>query len=527
MSASPRISPGPLSRRGFLQAGFLALGGLGLSDVLRLRAAASEASNDDTAIILIWLQGGPSHMETYDLKPEAPLDYRGEMNPIRTNVPGIDICELLPLHAKVADKFSVIRSISHGFANHAGGAGRFLSGRDPLRPLDPISQFPTIPTIVNRVKEAKNVGVPNYVGSANRVYGGGSSYLGESALPFVVAGDPNADNFSVPNLSMSDSLKNRLDDRVTLLKSFDEMQRDIDRNGSLASMDKFNDKAISILTSDRARQAVQTPGERSKTHARSTVFTSGASERSRDVFRRSRRHVRHDADAEPAGAGSHWQLGHPRRQRPHSSMTHGSPSADLRPRDCGPDRRRLPARPGQEGHDRRQRRIRSHAADQPAEGHTLRRHSARSRPLARRHVGPRFQAFANGRGHWLNDCQRAYAKDDDSIHDDLLRQRCTGTRGHRPPRHGFRLLDHGRPMLICHTAVVRNCGKFDLRPVSPASFRLPRSPESERSSPAAQRTQQVCSGTLKRELTRQPTCSAIAPYDPGDEVAADRCHFRS
>ncbi len=257
--------PGPQSRRSFLQAGFLALGGLGLSDVLRLRAAAKNETGQDTSIILIWLQGGPSHMETYDLKPEAPLDYRGEMLPIKSNVPGMDVCELLPQHAKVADKFTIIRSISHGFANHAGGAGRFLSGRDPLRPLDPISQFPTIGTIVSRMKKSRDVGIPNYVGSANRVYGGGSSYLGESELPFVVARDPNDDNFSVPNLGMSGSLKDRLDDRVALLKSFDAMQRNIDRSGSLASIDEFNDRAISLLTSDRAKQAFDISSEDPKT----------------------------------------------------------------------------------------------------------------------------------------------------------------------------------------------------------------------------------------------------------------------
>lgn len=255
MSRETVVCPGPQSRRGFLQAGFLALGSLGLGDLLRLRAAARDESNSDTSIILIWLQGGPSHMETYDLKPQAPVDYRGEMRPIRTNVPGMEICELLPLHARVADKFTIIRSISHGFANHAGGAGRFLSGRDPLRPLDPISQFPTIGTVVNRVQESRDVGVPNYVANANRVYGGGSSYLGESTLPFVVGSDPNAENFSVPNLGVSGTLKNRLDDRVQLLKSFDDMQRDLDRSGSLAAMDKFNDRALSLLTSDRAKQA--------------------------------------------------------------------------------------------------------------------------------------------------------------------------------------------------------------------------------------------------------------------------------
>lgn len=194
-------------------------------------------------------------METYDLKPNAPIDYRGLMNPINTNVPGIDICELLPRHAKVADRFTIIRSISHKFANHAGGAGRFLSGRDPLRPLERTSQFPTIGPIVNRVLENRDVGVPNYVASADKVYGGGSAYLGESALPFVVGGDPNASNFRVPNLSLDSRLKDRLDDRVNLLQSFDRMRRDVDQNGSLDALDQFNERALGMLTSDKARRA--------------------------------------------------------------------------------------------------------------------------------------------------------------------------------------------------------------------------------------------------------------------------------
>ncbi|QDU07129.1 DUF1501 domain-containing protein [Gimesia aquarii] len=245
------------SRRSFLQAGFLTLGGLGLGDLLRLRTAAASPAKTapDTSIILIWLQGGPSHMETYDLKPDAPVEYRGEFNPIHTEVPGMDICEMLPLHAKVADRFTIIRSISHGFANHAGGAGRFLSGRDPLRPLDPIAQFPTIGPIVSRMRDHVNHGIPNYIGNQPRVYGGGSAYLGESALPFVVGADPNRSNFQVPNITMDEKLKNRLDDRMLLLTSFDQMRRDLDQSGSLESMDQFNRRALEMLTSDRARNA--------------------------------------------------------------------------------------------------------------------------------------------------------------------------------------------------------------------------------------------------------------------------------
>ena len=102
---------------------------------MRLQAAAGEAKSrpaaDDPAVIFLWLPGGPPHMETYDLKPDAPEDYRGAFAPIPTNVPGIDICEHLPLHAKLADKFTLIRSFAHHFADHGGGHKRFMTGRDP------------------------------------------------------------------------------------------------------------------------------------------------------------------------------------------------------------------------------------------------------------------------------------------------------------------------------------------------------------------------------------------------------------
>ena len=266
----PFHCPGPVSRRGFLEAGYLALGGLGLSDLLRSRAAANTAnstSRDDTSIILIWLQGGPSHMETYDLKPEAPIDFRGLLSPIATNAPGIDICELLPLHAKVADRFSLIRSITHEKSQHARGSVRFLSGRKTLS-VDPISEFPTVGPIVSRMREHRRVGVPNYVASTARAYGGGSAYLGESAMPFVVGGNPGATGYRVPNVSLAGGLKDRLDDRVQLLKSFDCLRRDIDANGTMESMDDINQQAISLLTSDKARDAFDLTKESEATRDR-------------------------------------------------------------------------------------------------------------------------------------------------------------------------------------------------------------------------------------------------------------------
>jgi len=258
MKAKTTSCPGPIGRRSFLEAGSLALGGLALGDLLRWRAEAKAVGEEpaDTSVILIWLQGGPSHMETYDLKPEAPADYRGECVPISTVVPGMDVCEYLPRHARVADKFTLIRSISHGFANHAAGAGRVLSGYKPLKLLDPLAQFPCLGPVVSKMLEGRrDPSMPRYVASATNVYGGGSANLGPAYLPFVVGGDPNAPDFKVKNLSLSPQVKDRLDDRGLLLKSFDHLRRDIDRRRVMESMDKYNREAVSLLTSSKAQKA--------------------------------------------------------------------------------------------------------------------------------------------------------------------------------------------------------------------------------------------------------------------------------
>jgi len=258
MTGSTARCSGPYSRRSFLEAGSLLLGGLGLSDLLRSRAAAKQAGQvpADTSVILIWLQGGPSHMETYDLKPEAPADYRGECVPISTAVPGIEVCEHLPLHAQVADKLVLIRSISHGFANHAAGAGRFLSGYEPFKLLDPLAQFPCLGPVVSKMLEGRrDPAMPRYVADASNVYGGGSAQLGPAYLPFVVGGDPNAEGFKVNNLSLMPKVKERLDDRKLLLDSLDDLRRDIDQWRLMDSMDKYNREAVDLLTSGKARDA--------------------------------------------------------------------------------------------------------------------------------------------------------------------------------------------------------------------------------------------------------------------------------
>ncbi|HLW64503.1 MAG TPA: DUF1501 domain-containing protein, partial [Gemmataceae bacterium] len=209
MRHPPILCPGPLSRRHFLKIGAVSLGSLGFGGLLPLRLTAKESgtSTSENSVIFIWLPGGPPHMETYDMKPDAPSEYRGEFKPIKTCVPGIDICEHLPLHAKLAHKYTLIRSIAHTFADHGGGHKKFLTGRDPLKPTEFVNDYPMVGSMVAKVREGFKRGVPNYVAGADAgrdgidVFSFGSAYLGPSTHPFMVVGDPSAPGFQVKNLS--------------------------------------------------------------------------------------------------------------------------------------------------------------------------------------------------------------------------------------------------------------------------------------------------------------------------------------
>jgi hypothetical protein len=246
-----------------LQAGALGLSALGMADLLKLRARAAPVpgAESDTAIIFIWLPGGPPHMETYDLKPDAPADYRGEFRPIPTVVPGLDVCEHLPLHAKIADKFTIVRSVAHEFADHGGGHKRFLTGRIPATPVETVNDSPMVGSIVAKVREKRNLGIPNYVAGTDAgrsdidVFAFGSAYLGPETHPFTVVGDPSAPKFAVQNLSLSREMEGRLDDRVSLLSGLDRIRRNVDARGTMLAVDEFNARAVTLLTSDKAREA--------------------------------------------------------------------------------------------------------------------------------------------------------------------------------------------------------------------------------------------------------------------------------
>ncbi|MCH2126741.1 MAG: DUF1501 domain-containing protein [Pirellulaceae bacterium] len=265
-----RLCHGPTSRRSLLKAGSLLLGGLGLPDLLRLRSAAGARQRADTAVILLWLEGGPSHMETYDMKPQAPQEYRGEFSPIKTNVSGMDVCELLPRHCQLADRMSLVRSIAHQVSDHPGAAGRFLTGRTPRNVSALISEYPTFDSIVGSLREpTSRSGIPQFVSNRAQLKGGGTAYLGPTAGPFVVEFlpphiaqlpigpdfDPLDAQFEVANIALEEQVATRLDDRMRMLRSFDQLRRDVDANQQIAASDRFHQRAVQLLSSTATRDA--------------------------------------------------------------------------------------------------------------------------------------------------------------------------------------------------------------------------------------------------------------------------------
>lgn len=259
---SEQPCPGPLTRRHFLGAGLFGVGALSLPDVLRLQAhAGTPTPSDQPAVILLWLPGGAPHMDMYDMKPDAPEEYRGAFKPIRTNVPGIDVCEHLPMHAKCADKYTIIRSLHHTFSDHGGGHKRFLTGRDPMSPVGFVNDYPMVGSLVAKCLEGERNALPNYIagvdGGRQQVdtFSFGAAYLGQATTPFTVAGDPADPKFSVQNLTIPANLVDRLHDRRSLLQRFDTARRESDATGAMKAMDSFNMKAAELVTSNAARDA--------------------------------------------------------------------------------------------------------------------------------------------------------------------------------------------------------------------------------------------------------------------------------
>ncbi|MBM3996845.1 MAG: DUF1501 domain-containing protein [Planctomycetes bacterium] len=248
---------GPIGRRDFLRVGALALGGLTLTDVVKARAN-SGAERSDTSVILLYLSGGPSHLETYDLKPNAPIEYRSVFDPIRTNVPGIDVCEYLTGHARVADKFALIRSVRHTMTSHSDGGIEILTGKTPSRP-DPTStsssEHPDFGAIASWQRGYGSNVMPPYVAVPGRIYMVRPSYLGPQHGP-LNANDPSQPNYRLASASLPYGVDSgRLDDRRALRDQFDQLRRDLDASGQMNAGDQFRRTALQMLTSQGVARA--------------------------------------------------------------------------------------------------------------------------------------------------------------------------------------------------------------------------------------------------------------------------------
>ncbi len=257
----PAICNGPLHRREFLRAGLAAFGSLSLPGLFHWRAKAGlPAPGERTAIIVVWLRGGASHLETYDPKPDAPSEYRGPYSAIATRTPGLRVSELLPRHAAISDKYAILRSMAHTGGGHPAGSLQLLSGdpaaQDQLKP-----SFPDFMTVANYLRAEPTRKLPNYVG-VNPIVRydnftiAGPAYLGPAYEPFAVTGDPNAPDFHVPNIGLpKGQATDQLHVRLGLQKQFDSLRRDLDQSGSMKAMDQFEAQALGLLTSQEAVRA--------------------------------------------------------------------------------------------------------------------------------------------------------------------------------------------------------------------------------------------------------------------------------
>jgi uncharacterized protein (DUF1501 family) len=275
------------NRRSFLQIGIAGLASISLADLLRARAAAADRPDKtrDTSVILLWLDGGPSHMDLYDMKPEAPVEYRGIWKPIRTNVPGFDITEMFPKQARIADKFSIVRSLHHDTGDHFTGAHAMLTSRNgKVSGGRQDGEYPGIGAISAKLRGPVQPGMPAYVGIPHSMSVGlrpgyfGANYLGAPHNPFDTAGDPNAANFQIDSLRLAGNLTvAQLDDRRKLLTHFDTLRRDVDQAEIFPTMDRFQREAYELVTGPSARRAFDLSKEDPKLRDRYGRHTWGQS----------------------------------------------------------------------------------------------------------------------------------------------------------------------------------------------------------------------------------------------------------
>ena len=247
-------------RRSFVKGGILGSAGLSLADLFRAEATASPGTTGKaarpTSVIILWMRGGPSHIDMWDPKPDAPAEYRGEFGTIPTTLSGVRLCDLLPRSAKIMHKWSIVRSLHHHDAGHSTGDQICFTGYNS-GPAPDENIHPSCGSIVSKQLGHLTPHLPAYVMIPRTVPGTGSAYLGVAHKPFETQADPAAPGpFRVPNFSLASGVTvERVGDRRGLLKSFDTIRRDMDNSGQFDGLDRFQRRAWDILTSPAARDA--------------------------------------------------------------------------------------------------------------------------------------------------------------------------------------------------------------------------------------------------------------------------------
>lgn len=271
---APLPCSGPVDRREFLRIGALAFGGLSLPELLRMRtasAASAGATPPDTSVILFWMWGGPSQLETWDCKPDAPSEYRGPLRPIHTTVPGLDVCEVFPLQARLGHRISLIRSLHHGMSSHNDGSIEVLTGKTPVKEdltSTAKSDHPDFGMIASKLRGAGPGGLPAYVGLPRVPFMVQPTYLGMTHAGFS-AGNPAVQGFKPQNLSLNAGINGaRLDDRKALVAQLDRYRRARDLHGAVQATDEFRQQAFELLTSTGVEEAFalerETPATRDR-----------------------------------------------------------------------------------------------------------------------------------------------------------------------------------------------------------------------------------------------------------------------
>ncbi len=275
-----------VNRRAFVHAGMLGAGGLSLSQLLRndaRGAVGGGAAGRQTSVIILWMRGGPSHIDMWDPKPDAPEEFRGEFGTIDTNVPGIQLTDMLPQSAKIMDKWSIVRSLHHHDAGHSTGDQICFTGYNS-GPNPDENVHPSCGSIVAEQLGHLRRDLPAYVMIPKMVPGTGSAYLGVSYKPFETGADPAQPGpFKVQNFALAEGLTvDRLGDRRNLLGSLDRVRRELDNRGHMEALDEFGQKAWDILCSPAAQRAFDLDAEPAAIRERygfMPAFDPGASNR--------------------------------------------------------------------------------------------------------------------------------------------------------------------------------------------------------------------------------------------------------